>query len=387
MTCQVRIKAPDGTSIKARALLDSGSTSSFVSERIVQSLGLNRHSQCLTVSGIGGMSHKSSLSSVSTLEISSLYSSSAKYTITAIVVTCVTCDLPLQPVYDSFKWDHLSNLTLADPDFATPGKIDLLLGADIYSDVLLHGRRCGPPNTPTAFETHFGWVLTGRTQSHSHSASHTSTVASHHTAVNSGDDILRMFWEIEENPKDHVNHSPEERIVMRHFEENHSRSETGRFIVPLPKNPHCKQLGESRSQAVRRFHSLERSLYAKGQFHEFATVMSEYFELGHAEPIPPVDLGKPPSETFYLPMHAVRKEHSTTTKVRVVFDASAKSSSGISLNDTLLVGPTIHPSLTDVLLRFHSHRIALTADVSKMYRAIELAPSDRDLHRFVWRKV
>jgi len=85
-------------------------------------------------------------------------------------------------------------------------------------------------------------------------------------------------------------------------------------------------------------------------------------------------------------MHAVRKEHSTTTKVRVVFDASAKSSSGISLNDTLLVGPTIHPSLTDVLLRFRSHRIALTADVSKMYRAIELAPSDRDLHRFVWRK-
>jgi len=114
--------------------------------------------------------------------------------------------------------------------------------------------------------------------------------------------------------------------------------------------------------------------------------MSAYFESGHAEPIPPVDLEKPPSETFYLPMHAVRKEHSTTTKVRVVFDASAKSSSGISLNDTLLVGPTIHPSLMDVLLRFRSHRIALTADVSKMYRAIELAPSDRDLHRFVWRK-
>ena len=84
-------------------------------------------------------------------------------------------------------------------------------------------------------------------------------------------------------------------------------------------------------------------------------------------------------------MHAVRKEHSTTTKVRVVFDASAKSSSGVSLIDTLLVGPTVHPPLIDVLLRFRFHRIALTADVSKMYRAIELVPSDRDLHRFVWR--
>ena len=39
-----------------------------------------------------------------------------------------------------------------------------------------------------------------------------------------------------------------------------------------------------------------------------------------------------------------------------------------------------------MLLRFRLHRVALTADVSKMYRAIELAPSDRDFHRFLWRK-
>ena len=58
----------------------------------------------------------------------------------------------------------------------------------------------------------------------------------------------------------------------------------------------------------------------------------------------------------------------------------------VSLNDTLLVGPTIHPPLVDVLLRFRFHRVALTADVSKMYRAIELDRADRDLHRFVWRK-
>ena len=53
--------------------------------------------------------------------------------------------------------------------------------------------------------------------------------------------------------------------------------------------------------------------------------------------------------------------------------------------DLLLVGPTVHPTLVDVLLRFRFHRVALTADVSKMYRAVELIHSDRDLHRFVWR--
>ena len=299
------------------------------------------------------------------------------------MVPRVTCDLPLQPVRNSSKWNHISDLSLADPDFGTPGRIDLLLGADIYANILLHGRRCGPPGTPTALETRFGWVLTGKTQAHSHSASHTS-VASHHATTASGDDILRMFWEIEENPKDQMNLSPEERMVVQHFKENHFRSESGRFIVSLPKNPQSKQLGESRPQAVRRFHSLERSLYAKGQFQEFATVMNEYFDLEHAEPVSQDDLQRPPRET-YLPMHAVRKEHSTTTKVRVVFDESAKSSNGISLNDTLLVGPTIHPPLIDVLLRFRLHHIALIADVSKMYRAVELTPTDRDLHRFVWR--
>ena len=58
---------------------------------------------------------------------------------------------------------------------------------------------------------------------------------------------------------------------------------------------------------------------------------------------------------------------------------------GVSLNDTLLVGPTVHSSLIDVLLRFRFHRVALTTDVSRMYRAVELTLPDRDLHRFVWK--
>ena len=112
--------------------------------------------------------------------------------------------------------------------------------------------------------------------------------------------------------------------------------------------------------------------------------MQEYFTLQHAETVPPFDLGKPTSEVFYLPIQAVYKQSSTTTKVRAVFYASAKSSSGKSLND-LLVGPTIHPPLIDVLLHFQTYCIAITADVSKMYGAVELADNDKDLHRLVWR--
>ena len=87
-----------------------------------------------------------------------------------------------------------------------------------------------------------------------------------------------------------------------------------------------------------------------------------------------------------MPMHAVYKHSSTTTKIRVVFDASVKSSSSVSLNDTLMVGPTLHSTLTDVLLRFRLYPVAITADISKMYRAVELATDDKDYHRFVWRR-
>ena len=103
------------------------------------------------------------------------------------------------------------------------------------------------------------------------------------------------------------------------------------------------------------------------------------------EAVPPADLDKPLALTFYLPMHAVYQASSSTTKIRAVFDASAKSSTNVSLNDTLLVGPTVHPKLVDVLLRFRTHPVALTADVSKMYRAVELVDDDKDFHRFVWR--
>ena len=82
-------------------------------------------------------------------------------------------------------------------------------------------------------------------------------------------------------------------------------------------------------------------------------------------------------------MHVVRKQSSSTSKMRVVFDASATS--GFSLNDQLIVGPTEHPPFVDALLRFRRHSAALMTDVSRMYRAVLIPPSQQYLHYFVWR--
>ena len=97
-------------------------------------------------------------------------------------------------------------MKLADPDFGRPGRIDILLRIDVY------GRRSGPPGSPIAFETRFGWVLAGRTNSH---ASVCPSIATHHVSVTSADDLLRKFWEIEESPQGPSKLSPDEQLVVQ----------------------------------------------------------------------------------------------------------------------------------------------------------------------------
>ena len=84
-------------------------------------------------------------------------------------------------------------------------------------------------------------------------------------------------------------------------------------------------------------------------------------------------------------MHGVVKEESTTTKLRIVFNGSAKTSTGNSLKDTLLPGPCLYPLLHTVINRFRTHRIGMSSDISKMFREVALLSEDYDLHRFLHR--
>ena len=86
-----------------------------------------------------------------------------------------------------------------------------------------------------------------------------------------------------------------------------------------------------------------------------------------------------------MPHHPVIKKSSLTTKCRVVFNASCKTTTGISLNDTLKVGPTIQDDLFSIICRFRCHNFVIIADVEKMYRMVNRKKSYRDLQRIIWR--
>ena len=100
------------------------------------------------MSGIAGISHKLPIQSVTRFQLSSLQPSGRKIDVTAVVVPKVTCDLPLKPVTFEIDWTHLLDLPLANPEFGQPSRIDILLGADIFIEVLCQGWRNGPTGTP-----------------------------------------------------------------------------------------------------------------------------------------------------------------------------------------------------------------------------------------------
>ena len=151
----------------------------------------------------------------------------------------------------------------------------------------------------------------------------------------------------------------------------------------LPRKSTTLSLGCSREQAQRRYLQTEKTLKCKGKWDEFIAAVTDYSDRNHAEKVHPSDLLKPKYDVYYLPKHGAVKEASTTTKLCVVFDASACTSSGVSFNDQLLPGPNLYPHLAAIIIAFRQHRIGVMADISKMFREVGLHKSERDFHRYL----
>lgn len=157
-------------------------------------------------------------------------------------------------------------------------------------------------------------------------------------------------------------------------------------MVKLPFKSNVGNLGKSIDIAISRFFALEQRLSKNAKLKEhYLSFMKEYEDLGHMTQIKPCTNENQVSNHFYLPHHCILKESSLTTKLRVVFNASSKSSSKLSLNDTLKAGPCIQEPLFWILLRFRVHAIVFTADIAKMYRCILIDKSQHDYQRIVYR--
>ena len=194
MTRQVGLTASDGSTTLARALLHSASSTSFIMKNLVQRLHLPQQQRPMQMSGIGGTAAQTVSHSVVNFEVSPSHREGKAIVVEAVVFPKVTTKIPSTSVTFNTKWQHLIKLQLADQDFGTPGNVDLILGADVFSRAVRNGRRYGPPGSPFAFQTSFGWVLAGAINTVQMEQQVKTYCASNLT----GDDLLRKFWKVED---------------------------------------------------------------------------------------------------------------------------------------------------------------------------------------------
>lgn len=174
--------------------------------------------------------------------------------------------------------------------------------------------------------------------------------------------------------------SHEDNFCEEHFKQNVQRKSSGRYIVSLPFEEKAHKLWNSKNKALRCLqYMLKRFSKSTELKKNYTQAMQEYIELGFMIPADPRVQIK-----YYLPHHVVIKESNSTTKYRVVFDASAPTSLGVSLNDILVVGPTIQPSLFTLLLNFRLHPVVIIADIEKMYPQVLVSKSDQQFQGVLW---
>ncbi|CAG9839230.1 unnamed protein product [Diabrotica balteata] len=319
---------------ECRVLLNSGSQSNFISRSFFEKLQLQADKVHIPVKGLG-----QGITNISQALNGTLLSKFSNYQTNAflLVIDKISDNLPTSDLNLDFI-NIPKNIALADETFGVSKQIDVLLGASVFWQLLCVGQIKLGKDQPILQKTKLGWVISGPV-SQSIKVSNNSVVCNFSSNVL--ENQIEKFWLIEEFGAKKVM-SKEDIYCQELFEASTIKNENGHFVVKLPTTSNISDLGDSYSNALKRFQLLEnelnKNLEMKIKYHEF---MQEYIQLGHMSKVEDKTDFNSETPNYYLPHHGVLKETSLTTKLRVVFDGSARTDSGLSLNDVLMVGPKL----------------------------------------------
>ncbi|XP_050315537.1 uncharacterized protein LOC126750079 [Anthonomus grandis grandis] len=378
-TAQIRVLDSQGQFINARILLDSASQVNFITNKLCKRLGLVKRPLSLFVKGLGDT--VSNVSHEVTCTFTPKCFTNPKFSLDFAIIPKICENLPSSDLpTDCFT--QFSHLELADESFNVSAPIDMLVGGDVFGFLVKEGQISQSINKPVALNTQLGWIIMGRV-SYQDSISRSTPNSLCATVSSTLLDIVKRFWQLEQVPNYHV-HSPDEVAAEEFFQRTHTRNSSGRYVLQLPfKNLELPVFENTRDIALRRFYSLERRLESNPELHdEYRAFMQVFLDTGHMEILPSnIDI----KNSYYIPHHCILRPESSTTKLRVVFDASAKAANNISLNDTLLVGPKLQQDIFHLLLKFRIPAVAFTADIKQMFRQILIDQPCRNFQRILWR--
>ena len=374
-TADVIVENPlNSKQVKVKVLFDSGSQRTYVSDRIKNFLNITpERSENVNISTFGNTN--SDIKTVDIVKLNLLTQSNEKLTVHAMSYPYICAPLKHQPL-DLVKnaFENFKNINFADSGVGD--EIDLLIGSDYYWG-LVSGRvvEASKGIGLVAMETRLGWVVSGPfegTNSQSVSVVHNLRV----NCENNLDTQLKTFWELETIGIKNI-----EKSSSDEFFETITRRDDNRYEISLPfkeNNPIIHDNYENSKARLLKLHS---------KLKQDPTLMKSYNDIFNEQKSMEIIESAPGpgkiGETYYMPHHPVIRNDKSSSKVRIVFDASSKSV-GPSLNDCLYKGPQLTPLLFDILLRFRSKIVALTTDIEKAFLQISVTDSDRDYLRFLW---
>ena len=171
--------------------------------------------------------------------------------------------------------------------------------------------------------------------------------------------------------------------VHEEFVENIERKEDGRYEVNIPWIEGSQLTETNLHPSRKRLVNVERKLHKENELmKEYQAIIEEQLKSGVIEKAEAVPLGK---RVFYMPHKPVVRKEATTTKVRMVFDASAKPNPlANSINECMHTGPPLQPLLWDILTRARISNNLLLADIEKAFHQISVKEEDRDAFRFLF---
>lgn len=157
-TARVRVYSVHGRFARIRALIDQGSVALLITKNLAQRLRTPRYRNAVCVTGIGET--QTAVRQAAKITVTPIGSDSPAVSTTALILKSLTRYVSNQ-CGSAYKWPHLDDLPLADPDPMAPDPIDLIIGADLYGALILDGVRKGSDDQPIAQNTLFGWIISG----------------------------------------------------------------------------------------------------------------------------------------------------------------------------------------------------------------------------------
>lgn len=377
--------------VRVRLIFDSGSQRSYITQRIRSQLKLETtRKESLMIKTFGNNHNADTVRICEKVQVAigDVLGSNFSTLIEAYVVPEICSPLEHQEINRAqANFEHL-RVQLADENDDRSMEIDLLIGADnMWRFFTGKSKRGEQDNAPVASETTLGWVLSGPVPSDKHNLLSSVNFVSTHvlkaTVEMDQNDILERemvskLWDLESvgiRERDSVHES---------FLKNVS-FENNRYNVKLPIKENHKLLPDNYELSLSRLNSLVKRLQKEPDiFREYNQIIKEQLESGIIERVSNSDRDEP-GNIHYLPHQAVIRNDALTTKLRIVFDASAKTRlDSPSLNDCMYTGPALSHTILDTLMRFRAHKIGLVGDIEKAFLNIHVDENQRDLMRFLW---